>query len=109
MSRSFEQDPGEDVIENHDQHDGINDRFGDGTADAARTADGDQSLVAGDNADNHGEAKTFEDAVRDVLGHDDTAQIMKERLERNIDVAVGGRHRGAAEPADEDREDDEHG
>ncbi len=61
--RSFldvKQKAGEEVIQNQDQHDGVDDRLGHAAADAARAAAGDQALVAGNDADGQGEDKRFE-------------------------------------------------
>ena len=84
LERSFveiQQEPGEEIIQDQDQDDGIDHGLGDGAADAARAADGGQALVAGDGADDDGEDEAFEQAVQDVAEFDDIAQVGEEAIE----------------------------
>ena len=108
--RSFlegKQEAGEEVIEDEDEDDGVDHGLCDGTSDAARSADGHQSLVTADGADDDREDGALEQAVEHVAEFDHKAEVHEEGLEGDADLFVKHGDEPAAEPADENREEDE--
>src|SRR5262245_59556362 len=83
-----EQKPGQEIVQNQDEDDGIDHGLGDGPADAAGAADGDEALMAADRADDDGEDGAFEEAVKDIAEFDHETQIDEERLEGDGDFFV---------------------
>src|SRR5690349_1183533 len=104
-----EQEAREEIVQDQDEDDRVDHRLGDGAADAAGAADGDEALVAADHPDDHGEHGAFEEPVQDIADLNHEAEVDEERLEADGDLFVEHGDQAAAEPADQDGEEDEDG
>src|SRR2546429_7633856 len=99
MHSLIQQNPSQDVIENHNQNDRINHRFGHRSSNTARTAAGDQSLMTTDDANDQRENETLEYSIGHVLDIDGFAQCGKERGKRNVDLVIRKTDESAPQPS----------
>src|ERR1051326_1176885 len=107
FKRSIKQDAGKDVIQNHNQDDGVDDGFGHRTANATRPAACNESLMTADNANDDAEDEAFENTIRDIFDIHGVTERGEERSEGNIDLVVGKTDKRTAEPTDQDGKDDQ--
>ncbi len=78
------------------KHDGVDDRLGDGAADAARAAAGDKPLMAGDHPDDERETEALEHAVGHVFRTSTTSRrLAEEGLKGDVDPMVHWRDTNA--------------
>src|ERR1700758_3131074 len=103
------QQAGQKIVEDNNEHDAINDRLGHGAPNAARTADGLQSLMAGDDGNDEREDEALEQAVGHVAKPDDLPQVVEKGKEGDGDLVIEGGDQSAAAPADENGKDHQQG
>src|SRR5258706_3622123 len=63
--------------------------------------------MAGDDAYDQGEDKTFEDAITHIFDLDHLAESGEKGGKGDVDTVIGDADEGAAQPADQDGENDE--
>src|SRR5689334_7420918 len=106
-SVEVEQQTGEEIVQDQDQNDRVDHRFGDGSAYAARAANRLQALMTGHHTNNDGKHQTLDQAVEYVLGPDHLMEVAKEGLERYGHVMVDFGDNGPAHPPDQNRKNNQ--
>src|SRR5207244_11832528 len=101
------EESGDEVIQDQDHHDRVNDRFGHRTANAARAADGLEPLVAANDANDQGENERFEKPFEHVTQFDDLTEVAETSLEGKRDFLIRNTDHRAANPSDEDGENNQ--
>src|SRR6266536_990577 len=101
-SIEIHQEARHEIVQDQDQHDGVDHRLGHGAADAPWTADGLEALMTGDHADDDGKNESLEQSVDDFAQVHQVAEIAEISGKADADPIIVNGHQRAPHPTHHD-------